>query len=231
MAGFSQGDRVIIENERYGRHYATVIGPYEAETLPEPAYVVQADGGYINRWNVLASWLSKPKAARDMVIGDLLNLDMIKEAIEVEFIGSLWTEGDSGPMTPYVCECSFGDGYHLLTISTINQRPNYHVVRVDSAWARDDEIGEHIDDIINAIEDECGPAGRYIDEGCDNCGDTCCTCRPDYETGEDWPALEAGGGCSWSHIRWPWLLKTLGGTAAAALPKSWIERYAKDHPQ
>lgn len=165
---------------------------------------------------------------RDMVIGDLLNLDMLKEAIEVEFIGTLWVKGDSGPMTPYVCEASFGDGFNLLTVSTINQRPNYHVVRVDSRWeesnwADGDTVGDHIDEVIDAIEDECGRAGVCLDEPCDNCGDTCCTCRPDYETREDWPCIEADDGCAWGFIRWDWLMKTIGGTAADCLPRTWAD--------
>jgi hypothetical protein len=221
---FAPGDRVIVEAERYGRHYATVIGPYEADGLLEPAYEVQADGGYVNTWKVLASWLSKPKAARDMVIGDLLNLDMLKEVIEVEFIGSLWTKGDSGPMTPYVCECSFGDGYHLMTISTINQRPNYHVVRVDSGWARDDEFGEHIDEIMTAIEEECGRRWWNEDDRRDGRD------AQGRFTGEPeaWPAFDDAMGCAWGHIEWRWLLKQVGGTAADCLPLSWMDRYLRD---
>lgn len=171
-----------------------------------------------------------------MVIGDLLNLDMLKEAIEVEFIGTLWVKGDSGPMTPYVCETSFGDGLHLLTVSTINQRPNYHVVRVDSRWGRSnwddgENVGDHIDEIISAIEDECGRAGRYQEDSvCSNCGDDYCTCRPPYETREDWPSIEADDGCAWGYMRWDWLLKTIGGTAADCLPRSWAERYLATHP-
>lgn len=182
---------------------------------------------------------------RKMVIGDLLNLQMLKDVIEVEFIGTLWVEGDSGPMTPYVCEASLGDGLHLLTVSTINQRPNYHVVRVDSRWNESnwhdgETVGDHIDEILDAIADECGRAGRCLDEACDNCGDTCCTCRPDYDSREDWPALEDCGGCSWGHIRWSWLLKAIGGTASDCLPRPWAERYlaalaskpdTKDQPQ
>ncbi|WP_375187770.1 hypothetical protein [Sphingobium yanoikuyae] len=167
-------------------------------------------------------------AHREMVVGDLLNLQMLKDVIEEEFIGTLWVEGDSGPMTPYVCEASFGDGMLLLTVSTINQRPNYHVVRVDSGWNESnwhfgETVGEHIDAIIDAIEDECGRAGRCHDELCGNCGEECCTCLPDYETREDWPCIEADGGCSWGHIRWNWLLKAIGGNAADCLPRPWIE--------
>jgi hypothetical protein len=163
-------------------------------------------------------------AGREMHPGDLLNIGMLKEAIEVEFIGSLWVEGDSGPMTPFVIDAVFGDGLHLLTISTINQRPNYWVVRVDSSWReprrwrdfrpnQNHEIGDEIDAIIDAIEDECGRAGNCLDEPCDNCENTCCKCSDDFDAGEAFPEIDYDTGCSWGEIRWPWLMKTIGYTA------------------
>lgn len=214
VGDFSPGSRVVVEHPRYGRHYGTVIAPHEHE---EPAHVVRVEGNYVNPdWPVLQSWLSEPLGQRDMVIGDLLNLAMLKEAIEKPFLGSLWTEGDSGTLTPYVCECSFGDGLKLLTISTINQRPNYHVVRVDSSWQESnwsldgEVVAEHIDEILQAIEDECGPAGELLDDPCDDCGDTACKCGDEYSADEAFPALDDRDGCSWGHIRWPWLMKELG---------------------
>ncbi|WP_337846219.1 hypothetical protein [Sphingomonas sp.] len=212
--------RVRVEHPRHGRHYGTIVGPYSGDATTEPAHLVMIEGGYINAWTCLDAWLTPvPAGFRDMVIGDLLNLDMLKEVIEVEFLGTLWVEGDSGMLTPYVCEASFGDGFHLMTISTINQRPNYHVVRVCSSWRessnrwydtyRDDTIGERIDDVLTAIEEECGQR-YFVDEDC-------VTCRPEgYECrcgdGEPWPAIETDGGCSWGHIRWDWLMKQLGIT-------------------
>lgn len=212
---FSAGDRVIVEHPRAGRHYGTVVGPHEHT---EPAFVVKMDGGYINPdWPTLAAWMSKPLAKCDMVIGDLLNLAMLKEAIEVEFLGTLWVKGDAGMITPHMCETTFGDGFHLLTISTINQRPNYHVVRACSSWKevshgwttiRDAEIGEHIDDVLTAIEEECGER-YYVDEDCAECDGYPCHCGD----GNPWPAIEADGGCSWGEIRWDWLMRTIGYTA------------------
>lgn len=154
--------------------------------------------------------------------GDLLNIDMLKEAIEVEFIGTLWVDGDRSPMTPYVIKETFGDGMHLMTVSTINQRPNYWVVRVDSSWigahwpyyrGGQDVRGDHIDEIIDVIEDECGRAGIYLDEPCDNCEDTCCKCSDDFDSGEAFPEIDYDYGYSWGEIRWPWLMKTIGYTA------------------
>jgi hypothetical protein len=210
---YARGDRVVVEHPQNGRHYGTVIGPHEHT---EPAFLVRVDGSYVNPdWPVLAEWMRKPLGRRDMVIGDLLNLAMLKEAIEVEFLGTLWVKGDSGMLTPYVCETSFGDGFHLLTISTINQRPNYHVVRACSSWKevvsgrwniiRDDTIGEHIDEVITAIEEECGP--RYwCDEECETCYPDECHCGD----GDPWPAIDADYGCSWGEIDWSWLMKAIG---------------------
>ena len=217
MSGrFSPGERVVVEHPRYGRHYGTVVGPHEHD---EPAYVVRVEGNYVNPdWPVLGAWMQEPRGQRDMVIGDLLNLQMLKEAIERPFLGTLWTEGDSGILTPFVCECSFGDGLKLLAISTINQRPNYHVVRVDSSWDVSNwsyahNVGEHIDEIITGIEDECGPAGDYLDDPCDNCGDTCCKCGPDFDLRAAWPSIDPDDGCSWGFVCWRRLMDQICYTA------------------
>lgn len=207
---FNIGDRVVMEHPRYGRHYASVVGPHHHDE--EPAYVVRVDGPYVNpEWAALDSWLRPPLAARDMVIGDLLNLQMLKELIEKPFLGSLWTKGDSGMLTPHVCECSFGNGLKLLRIATINQRPNYHVVRIDSGWDNDNAghgelVAEHIDDIISAIENEVGRMGTSLDQPCDNCGDTICKCDPHFDRDAAWPEIDADGGCSWGTISWTKLL-------------------------
>jgi hypothetical protein len=205
------GNRVVVDWPEGERTYATVV---DEGSRPE-TIMLDVDGRY---YNPQEHWRERVKpaiAARDMVIGDLLNLAMLKEALEVEFIGTLWTDGDSGPMTPYVCECSFGDGLKLIKIFTINQRPNYHVVRVDSGWNESnwhdgDTIGEHIDDVLTAIEEECGRAGDCLDEPCDNCGDTCCKCREDFSSREAFPELDGENGCSWGKIDWRWLMRKIG---------------------
>jgi hypothetical protein len=151
----------------------------------------------------------------EMHSGDLFNLQMLKDAIETPFLGSLWVEGDSGMMTPHVCEAVLGDGLQLLTVSTINQRPNYWVMRVDSRWEQsnfytggEDTIGEHIDEVLDAIENECGRVGVGLDHPCDNCGDDWCACNAD--SGEQFPALDDENGCSWGRIRWSWLMNAIG---------------------
>lgn len=205
------GTRVVLTLPDMGRYYATVVG----EGSGPESIRLNVDGRYYNPQEHWRANVQPAIAARDMVIGDLLNLAMLKQAIEVEFIGTLWTDGDSGPMTPYVCESSFGDGLRLVKIFTINQRPNYHVVRVDSgwnesSWADGETISDHIDDILSAIEGECGRAGKCLDEPCGSCGDTSCRCGDGYSADQAFPALDDENGCSWSQIDWQWLMRKVG---------------------
>lgn len=208
MTQFNEGQRVILQLHGE-RNYATVV----ADGSKPESVMLNVDGRYHNpqehwRHNVVPAI-----AARDMVIGDLLNLAMLKEVYEQPFLGSLWTEGDSGILTPYVCECSFGDGLKLIRLFTIEQRPNYHVIRVDSSWSESNwhdgaTVGEHTDDIISAIEEECGQARSY----CDECESEPCACEgaPDYDPDAAFPAIDDGCGCSWAEIRWNDLMRKIG---------------------
>lgn len=201
------GSRVILNHASQGRDYATVAGE---GSRPE-TIMLNVDGRFYNPQEHWRKDIEPAIAARDMVVGDLLNLEMLKAVFEIEFIGTLWVEGDSGPMTPYVCDCSFGDGLKLIRIATINQRPNYHVVRVDSGWTESnwsskEHIGEHIDDILTAIEEECGSARPY----CEECENNHCDCNGEYDAGKAFPALDDEAGCSWSDVDWTWLMRKIG---------------------
>jgi len=214
MNDFTEGQRVVLT--RYGRDYATVaFDGSRPETI-----MLHVDGRFHNPQEHWRADVVPATAARDMVIGDLLNLQMLKDAIEVPFLGSLWTRGDRGMLTPYVCQCSFGDGLTLVKIATINQRPNYHVVRVDSRWRDNNEpgseyLGEHIDQILSAIEEECGRARcgysgnslsyprkeRIKDCQCEECDDHRISA---------WPELDDDGGCSWGYLSWDSLMEMIG---------------------
>lgn len=205
------GLRVVLTAPDCERTYATVVGP---GSQPE-SVLLNVDGRYYNPQEHWRKHVKSALAVRDTVIGDLLNLDVLKAVFEVEFIGTLWTKGDSGPMTPYVCECSFGDGLQLIKISTINQRPNYHLVRVDSGWSESNwssaaHIGEHMDDILQAIEEECGLAGECLDEPCLDCGHTFCKCGESYCADKQFPALDDRDGCSWAKVSWSELIRGFG---------------------
>ena len=163
-----------------------------------------------------------------MVIGDLLNLKMLKDAFEVEFQGRLWGQ-DCGLMTPYVCECSFGDGLQLIAISTINQRPNFHIVRVGALWSAEgafDGGDSDIDEIKDAIEEECG-IGRPRDEWDDEWPEG--TYDEDHNSRAKFPAFDDSDGCSWSTISWREIVSKIGGTACLALPYNWADRCLEPH--
>jgi hypothetical protein len=210
MNQFNEGQRVVLRLHGE-RNYATVV----ADGSKPESIMLNVDGRYHNpqehwRHNVVPAI-----AARDMAIGDLLNLQMLKDVIETPFLGTLWTHGDSGMLTPYVCECSFGDGMGLLCLYTISQRPNYHVVRVDSTWEANDVVGENIEDILTAIENECGNArcgysGSSLrwprEERIENC--QCEECDDEYVS--VWPEIDANIGCSWRWYRWDELIREIG---------------------
>ena len=209
MENLDIGRRVIATHPTMGRDYATVAGP---GSRPE-TIMINVKGRYYNPQEWPRERVQITTAGRDMVPGDLIDIGTLKEIFEQPFLGTLWTDGDSGILTPYVCECFFGDGLKLIKIFTINQRPNYHVVRVDSSWHEFNwhdgpTVGEHIDDILTAIEEECGPARPY----CETCESSFCDCDwPDgYSARDAFPALDDENGCSWSEVSWPWLMNQMG---------------------
>lgn len=195
---FKNGDKVVYNHPQLGRQRGAYIAPTFPDGMEGDFSLIHVDP-FINDWTVPTGALQPAIGARDMVAGDLVPLSLLKAAYEVEFLGTLWTHGDSGLMTPYVCSAIFGDGLALARIFTTNQRPNYHLVRIDSSWT-EVEISRNWDDILTAIEEECGIAGECLDDPCDNCRDTICKCGADYSADREFPALDADDGGSFSII-------------------------------
>lgn len=211
MTPFAPGQLVVVNHPTMGREYGTIEGgpTRHSDDFPE-VYSVTLPNRYTKLQAIPASMMVAANGQRDMHPGDLLNIDMLKEALEIEFLGSLWTEGDSGMLTPYVCDVTFGDGLKLLTIATCNQRPNYHIVRVDSGWSLSNWgagecIGDHIDEITEAIEEECG-ARYWVDEDCAECDREPCRC----DGGAPWPAIDDENGCGWGEISWKEIMQEIG---------------------
>lgn len=205
---FSAGDSVVVQHPQIGRVRGKLLAPAQIpESYGKCGWTVSVPP-YITAWTVPEQLMTHAIGKRDMVPGDLIPLATLKAAYEREFLGTLWTHGDSGHLTPYVCEHSHGNGLQLLQIFTINQRPNYHLVRIDTGL-KSDEISEHIDDILSAIEEECGRAGECLDQPCDHCGDTSCKCSEDYSADKEFPALDDRNGCSWNVIPFAEVLRTI----------------------
>lgn len=142
--------------------------------------------------------------------------ERLRPLVEVEQTSYLWVEGDTPPFTPRLLPSFFGDGRALFTLATINQRPCYWIVRVDSSWesGMDRESGdgpdfaEFTDEILTALEEafgngRCGYSGESLfyprEERLANC--QCEECDDDYVA--EWPEVDGYGGCSWGRMDWP----------------------------
>lgn len=69
--------------------------------------------------------------------------------------------GEEHEIEPVICETIIGDGLQLVYLSTIDQRPNYWLIRIDSKTIIDD--GEFdFETILTPLEEDFG---RVPDEG------------------------------------------------------------------
>lgn len=115
----------------------------------------------------------------------------------------LWTPADMVTFVPALSNRLYGDGKALLGLTTINSRPRFYVLRIDSAWAIEmdqsapdeaEQLVDCIDAFAFALEDEFG-RGRYDDD------------EPETERARDqrrkWPAYDDESGCSWWRMDWP----------------------------
>lgn len=71
-----------------------------------------------------------------------------------ETVATLW--GTSVKFRPYLLERIFGDGMKLIYFSTLDNRPYWWLVRVDSHTDDDGWENFNEEEIYEAIEDECG---------------------------------------------------------------------------
>ena len=87
-----------------------------------------------------------------------------------------------------LCETILGDGEMLLAVQPLATRPTYYLIRVDSKWATSnydegETVGDHMDEIYEAIEDDYGQLEVEDDNG--------------EMIEQPWPALDCGYGSSW----------------------------------
>lgn len=122
----------------------------------------------------------------------------------------LWVPDDAITFTPAVLSDVFGDGRALFTLTTINNRPAYWIIRGCSSWRASDfrapndadEFYEHVDEIVTAIEEEFGTTayyemnaqGRWVDEE---------TKRFVPYSYVDYPVIDPSMGSAWGRMNWP----------------------------
>lgn len=155
--------------------------------------------------------------------------ERLRKAVEKRQRAYLWTPSDAITFIPRLLPTIFGDGCALFTVTTINQRPAYWVVRCCSTWGSGSDraesagpdFAEMSDVILTELEDafgngRCGYSGnnlfapkkdRILDCQCEDCSDG------RYRA--IWPMVDANGGCSWSRMDWP------DGFATEPNPLSW----------
>lgn len=98
----------------------------------------------------------------------------------------LW--GQKHMIEPVFIERHLGAGDFLMGLSPLNTRPNYYLIRIDARWWNNEgqnpeEFYDRLDDIYEAIEEECGCRDFEDDDG--------------NEQLAEWPALNLNAGCSW----------------------------------
>lgn len=96
----------------------------------------------------------------------------------------LW--GQKHMIKPVFIDQALGKGDMLLAITPLNTRPNYYLIRIDASWLTKDDtetIYDHLDEIYNAIEDECGTKEFEDDD--------------EKQQVAGWPALDLDCGTSW----------------------------------
>jgi hypothetical protein len=119
-------------------------------------------------------------------------VSLLKAAAEVPTHRHLWVPADGIDFIPAVCSRAFGDGRALLALSTINHRPRFYVIRIDSTW-RDLVEDEHIDSIYDALLEEFGDAEQVEAD----------------EPRLEWPAFDGANGSSWWRLEWSDFAKRL----------------------
>lgn len=102
----------------------------------------------------------------------------LRALVERPCKGYLW--GQEYDISPRVIGKVFGDGRRLISITPLTTRPEYFVVRVDSA--EDFEIRDILDDIYEAGDEEYG-CYNHLDE--------------DQQNDEAWPIVDWGFGTCW----------------------------------
>lgn len=110
--------------------------------------------------------------------------------------------GASYSITPLAADGHLGDGRRLLRFAPLNTRPDYYLVRVDSAWDGE-AIHDHIDDIIDALIECFSEKEREresLAEELRSQGIEPTAANTDLAGNEDrlgWPALDLDSGYSW----------------------------------
>ena len=69
--------------------------------------------------------------------------------------------GENCHVSPAFVQDDFGDGLQLIWLSSIDNRPQFYVLRIDSHWGVDSDDFD-LEYMLTLIEEEYGDADRYV---------------------------------------------------------------------
>ncbi len=154
-------------------------------------------------------WFGGPAFAQRVATAADVRHQALKQALKVPTTRYLWVPSDAITFTPAVSDVVYGDGRALMKITTLNDRPAYWIVRVDSRWAIDAEFSpyeapafvDYVEHIVLNLALEFGDVATTRENYEFETGE-------DWETGEDfealkYPAIDLEGGSSWGRLKWP----------------------------
>lgn len=90
-----------------------------------------------------------------------MTVRQLRKAVERKQAVHFW--GRKYFITPRLVDQVFGDGKQLIYFASMDHRPNYYVVRVDSGTDVEHDFHEETDAIEDAIVDQFGRAARARD--------------------------------------------------------------------
>lgn len=103
-------------------------------------------------------------------------------------------------VAPVLINEPMGDGLHLIALQSLDTRPQYYLVRIDSSWVLGSErFFDRLDEIYDHIEEEVGPRHWTDDDG--------------KEVDDEWPAFDFGCGQAW------WSVADISGCNAVAMAR------------
>lgn len=166
-------------------------------------------------------WCEPPIVSREAGDDDLIH-QRLKKLVEKRTKDYLWVPEDAITFVPRLLSTVYGDGRALYTLSTLNQRPAYWIIRGDSDWTSGmdypgvyyhelppeglHDFGDYTDEILTDLEDcfgsgRCGYNGsslfhakKYRTCTCEECSDRWIA---------RWPTVDGDGGCAWGRMDWP----------------------------
>lgn len=97
-----------------------------------------------------------------MTIDELIQREMEPQSFD-------WWGSHYENIVPALAEKMLGDGKALLSFTSMDTRPNRHLIRVDSSVSTktDEELNEYVDEsVIDAIADSFGECDEDCGEDC-----------------------------------------------------------------